>query len=137
MAVKVGINGFGRIGRMIYRAGFKNKNIEFVAVNDLPVPTESLAHLLKYDSTFGILDADIQAKPDALVINGKELKVLSHRSPSEIPWGSLGVDIVIESTGIFTDGDKAKGHIQSGAKKSHYFRTGQKRRHYHCPRRKR
>ena len=79
MAVKVGINGFGRIGRMIYRAGFKNKNIEFVAVNDLPVPTESLAHLLKYDSTFGILDADVQVKQGALLINGKELKGFNAR----------------------------------------------------------
>ena len=117
MAVRVGINGFGRIGRMIYRAGFKNKNIEFVAVNDLPVPTQVLAHLLKYDSTFGILDATVQAKESALIVNGKELKVVSYKDPAEIPWGSLGVDIVIESTGIFTDGEKAKGHLKGGAKK--------------------
>ena len=117
MSVRVGINGFGRIGRMIYRAGFKNKDIEFVAVNDLPVPTNVLAHLLKYDSTFGILDATIEAKESSLIVNGKELKVLSYKSPAEIPWGSLGVDIVIESTGIFTDAEKAKGHLQGGAKK--------------------
>jgi len=117
MSIRVGINGFGRIGRMIYRAGFKNKNIEFVAVNDLPLPTEALAHLLKYDSTFGALDAEVKAKEGALVVGGKELKVLSYKGPSEIPWGKLGVEIVIESTGVFTDADKAKGHLEGGAKK--------------------
>ena len=117
MAVRVGVNGFGRIGRMIYRAGFRNKNIDFVAVNDLPVPSNVLAHLLKYDSTFGTLDAKIEAKEGALVVDGKTLKVLSHKDPGEIPWGSLGVDIVIESTGIFTEGEKAKGHLKGGAKK--------------------
>ncbi|MSR78021.1 MAG: type I glyceraldehyde-3-phosphate dehydrogenase [Candidatus Omnitrophica bacterium] len=117
MAVKVGINGFGRIGRNIFRAGFKNKDIEFIAINDLPVPTESLAHLLKYDSTFGILDAKIEAKEGALIVNGKEIKVLTHKDPSQIPWGTLGVDIVIESTGVFTDAEKAKAHLAGGAKK--------------------
>ncbi|PIQ87301.1 MAG: type I glyceraldehyde-3-phosphate dehydrogenase [Candidatus Omnitrophica bacterium CG11_big_fil_rev_8_21_14_0_20_45_26] len=117
MAIRVGINGFGRIGRTIYRAGLKNKEIEFIAVNDLPVPTATLAHLLKYDSTFGILDAAIEAKENALIVNGKELKVLSHRDPAEIPWGKLGVDVVIESTGIFTDAEKAKAHLKGGAKK--------------------
>ena len=117
MAIRVGINGFGRIGRLVYRAGLRNKNIEFVAVNDLPTETKVLAHLLKYDSTFGILNAKVEAKAGALVVDGKELKVLSYRSPAEIPWGSLGVDIVIESTGVFTDADKAKGHLAGGAKK--------------------
>src|SRR3989338_7152403 len=117
MKVRVGINGFGRIGRNIFRAGFKNKNIEFVAINDLPTDTKALAHLLKYDSTFGILDATVQAKEGALIIDGKELKVLAYRSPAEIPWGQLGVDVVIESTGVFTDAEKAKGHLTGGAKK--------------------
>ena len=117
MKVRVGINGFGRIGRNIFRAGFKNKNIEFVAINDLPTDTKALAHLLKYDSTFGILDATVQAKEGALIIDGKELKVLAYKSPAEIPWGQLGVDVVIESTGVFTDAEKAKGHLASGAKK--------------------
>src|SRR3989338_10811793 len=103
MKVRVGINGFGRIGRNIFRAGFRNQKIEFVAVNDLPFPTETLAHLLKYDSTFGTLDAEVKAKEGALVIDGKEMKVLSFKDPAEIPWGNLGVDVVIESTGIFTD----------------------------------
>ena len=117
MAVRVGINGFGRIGRMVFRAGFRNPGIDFVAVNDLPVPTEVLAHLLKYDSTFGPLDAEVASKESALVVNGKELKVLTHKDPAEIPWGKLGVDIVIESTGIFTDAEKAKAHLAGGAKK--------------------
>ena len=117
MAVRVGINGFGRIGRMVYRAGFRNPAIEFVAVNDLPTDTKVLAHLLKYDSTFGILDARIEAKEGALLVDGRELKVLTHKDPAEIPWGKLGVDVVIESTGVFTDGERAKAHLQGGAKK--------------------
>src|SRR3989338_5959608 len=117
MKVRVGINGFGRIGRNIFRAGFKNQNIEFVAINDLPTDTKTLAHLLKYDSTFGILDAKVQAQEGALIVNGQGLKVLSHKSPAEIPWGQLGVDIVIESTGVFTDAEKAKGHMAGCAKK--------------------
>lgn len=117
MSIRVGINGFGRIGRMIYRAGFRNKELEFVAVNDLPVPTQTLAHLLKYDSTFGPLDAEVEAKEGTLLVDGKELKVLAHKDPAEIPWGDLGVDIVIESTGVFTDAEKAKAHLKAGAKK--------------------
>jgi glyceraldehyde 3-phosphate dehydrogenase len=117
MGIRVGINGFGRIGRMVFRAGFRHKDIEFVAVNDLPTDTKFLAHLLKYDSTFGILDAEVEGKEGAVVVDGKELKVLSYRNPSEIPWGKLSVDIVIESTGVFTDAEKAKGHLQAGAKK--------------------
>jgi len=116
MKIKVGINGFGRIGRNIFRAGLNNAEIQFVAVNDLPMPTETLAHLLKHDSTFGTLDAKVEAKEGALVINGQELKVLSHKDPAEIPWGKLGVEVVIESTGIFTDATKAKAHLQGGAK---------------------
>lgn len=117
MTIRVGINGFGRIGRMVYRSGFKNKNIEFVAVNDLPTDIKVLAHLLKYDSTFGILDAKVEAKEGALGVDGRELKVLAYKNPAEIPWGTLGVDVVIESTGVFTDAEKAKAHLQGGAKK--------------------
>lgn len=115
--VKVGINGFGRIGRLVYRAGLNNKNIDFVAVNDLPVGTKTLAHLLKYDSTFGILKEEVTAAENSLIVDGKELKVVSYKSPAEIPWKSLGVDIVVESTGVFTDRDKAQGHISAGARK--------------------
>ena len=117
MAVKVGINGFGRIGRLVFRAGYKSKDIDFVAVNDLPTGTKVLAHLLKYDSNFGQLKADVSAKENSLVVDGKELKVLTYKSPAEIPWKDLGVDIVIESSGVFTDKEKAIGHINQGAKK--------------------
>ncbi|MBI2447186.1 MAG: aldehyde dehydrogenase, partial [Candidatus Omnitrophica bacterium] len=117
MAVKVGINGFGRIGRNVFRAGLNNKNIDFIAVNDLPTPPATLAYLLKYDSILGELDANVEAKDNSLVVHGKEIKILNYKSPAEIPWKDLGVQIVVESTGVFTDKDKAIGHINSGAKK--------------------
>jgi len=115
--VKVGINGFGRIGRNVLRAAIENKDIDFVAVNDLPVPTASLAHLLKYDSILGELKVNVEAKEGMLIVNGKEIKVLSHKDPTEIPWASLGAQIVVESTGIFKEKEKAMKHIQAGAKK--------------------
>lgn len=117
MAVKVGINGFGRIGRNVFRAAIENRNIDFVAINDLPTPTTALAHLLQYDSILGELKVNIEAKENAIVVNGKELKVLSYKDPAEIPWASLGVQIVVESTGAFTEKEKAVKHIQAGAKK--------------------
>jgi len=117
MAVKVGINGFGRIGRNVFRAAIENRNIDFVAVNDLPVPTETLAHLLKYDSILGELKVSVEAKEGMLIVNGKEVKVMTYKDPVEIPWKDLGVQIVVESTGAFTDKEKAMRHIQAGAKK--------------------
>jgi glyceraldehyde 3-phosphate dehydrogenase len=119
MAVKVGINGFGRIGRLVYRAALVKgaKELDFVAVNDLPVGTKTLAHLLKYDSNFGMLNATIEAKEDALVVNGRALKVLSAKSPAEIPWKDFGVEVVIESSGVFTDKEKCIGHITNGGAK--------------------
>ncbi len=117
MSVRVGINGFGRIGRNVYRAGWNRPGIEWVAVNDLPVPGNVLAHLLKYDSILGQFEGNVSAKGDQLFVNGKQLKVLNFKSPAEIPWKDLGVDIVVESTGVFTDAEKAKGHLQAGAKK--------------------
>jgi len=117
MAVKVGINGFGRIGRNTFKAGFDNPDIEFVAVNDLPVPVETLAHLLKYDSTMGTWNKKVEAKGDSIMVDGKALKVVSYRDPAQIPWGEMGVDIVIESTGIFRDKEGASKHLQAGAKK--------------------
>ncbi|HAZ09881.1 MAG: type I glyceraldehyde-3-phosphate dehydrogenase [Omnitrophica bacterium GWA2_41_15] len=117
MGVKVGINGFGRIGRNIFRAAIENRNIDFVAVNDLPTPTATLAHLLKYDSILGELKVNIEAKENALIVNGKEIKVLSYKDPAEIPWASMGVQIVVESSGVFTEKEKAVKHIQAGAKK--------------------
>jgi glyceraldehyde 3-phosphate dehydrogenase len=119
MSVKVGINGFGRIGRLVYRAALVHgaQDLDFVAVNDLPVGTKTLAHLLKYDSNFGTLDATVEAKEDALLVNGKTLKVLSAKSPTEIPWKDYGVEIVIESSGVFTEKEKCIGHMQNGSAK--------------------
>jgi glyceraldehyde 3-phosphate dehydrogenase len=119
MAVRVGINGFGRIGRLVFRAALAKETgeLEFVAVNDLPVGTKTLAHLLKYDSNFGTLNATVEAKEDALIVNGKIIKVLSAKSPAEIPWRDYQVDMVIESSGVFTEKEKCIGHIQNGGAK--------------------
>src|SRR5215207_11387465 len=128
MAVKVAINGFGRIGRLVFRAiaeqGLIGKDVEVVAVGDI-VPADNLAYLLKYDSTQGRFQGEVgstkstpdKAEPDVLVVNGKEIKVVSAKSPAELPWKQLGVEVVIESTGLFTDVEKAQGHITAGAKK--------------------
>ena len=116
MAIKVGINGFGRIGRNAFRAAMANPALEIVAVNDL-TDAETLAHLLKYDSIHGILDAEVKAEKDAIVVNGKAIKVLAERDPAALPWGALGIDVVVESTGRFTDADKAAAHIKAGTKK--------------------
>jgi glyceraldehyde 3-phosphate dehydrogenase len=116
MAIKVGINGFGRIGRNIMRAAMDDKNIDFVAVNDL-TDAKTLAHLLKYDSILGNLKADISAKGDRIAVAGDEFQVLSVRDPAQLPWKSLGVDVVFESTGLFTKRDDAAKHIAAGAKK--------------------
>ncbi len=118
MSVRVGINGFGRIGRNAFRAALKNPNLalDFVAVNDL-TDAKTLAHLLKYDSVHGQLNAQVEAKENALIVNGKEILVLSQRDPAALPWKALGVDVVIESTGLFTDREKASKHLVAGAKK--------------------
>src|SRR3954467_15791646 len=129
MPTKVAINGFGRIGRLVFRAlsekGLIGKDIEVVAVGDV-VPADNLAYLLKYDSTQGrFKDGEVSSKKssadkaedDVLVVNGKEIKVVSAKTPAELPWKALGVELVIESTGLFTDAEKAKGHIAAGAKK--------------------
>ena len=116
MAVKVGINGFGRIGRNIMRAAMKHTDIDFVAVNDL-TNAATLAHLLKYDSVIGNLDADVKASGDGISVNGDEFKVLAVKDPAQLPWKDLGVDVVFESTGIFTDRDGAAKHLAAGAKK--------------------
>jgi len=116
MAVKVGINGFGRIGRNIMRAAMGDKDIDFVAVNDL-TSAHTLAHLLKYDSVLGNLRARLEAKEDSISVDGDEFKVLSKRDPAELPWKALGVDVVFESTGLFTDRAAAAKHLAAGAKK--------------------
>ena len=115
-AVRVGINGFGRIGRNILRAALGDKNIDFVAVNDL-TSTATLAHLLKYDSILGNLEAPIAATADGLSVGGDTLKVLSVKDPAELPWKDLGVDVVFESTGRFTSRDDAAKHLAAGAKR--------------------
>ena len=116
MTTKVGINGFGRIGRLAYRAMFNDPDIEVVAVNDLgDIPT--MAHLLKYDSVHGRAFDNIEVTEDGMIVDGKPLKVLQEREPGNLPWGELGVDVVVESTGFFTDANKAKAHLDAGAKK--------------------
>ncbi len=116
MAVRVGINGFGRIGRSFFRACRGVEEIEIVAVNDL-TDSSHLAYLLKYDSVHGIYEGQVEAEGDTLRVDGKEVKVFSQKDPSQIPWGDLGVDVVIESTGVFRDRDKASLHLKGGAKK--------------------
>ncbi|SYX87201.1 type I glyceraldehyde-3-phosphate dehydrogenase [Paenibacillus alvei] len=114
--VKVGINGFGRIGRNVFRAALNNPEVEIVAINDL-TDVNTLAHLLKYDTTHGKFEASVEAKEGALVVNGREVKVFAERNPENLPWGANGVEIVVESTGIFTAKDKAEMHLKGGAKK--------------------
>ncbi len=116
MAVKVGINGFGRIGRNIFRAALADKEIDIVAVNDI-TDAATLAHLLKYDSILGILDAEVKPLENAIAVNGKTVKVLAKKDPAELPWKDLGVDVVIESTGLFTDKEKAVKHLTAGGAK--------------------
>ncbi|MFV0899280.1 type I glyceraldehyde-3-phosphate dehydrogenase [Rothia dentocariosa] len=117
MTVRVAINGFGRIGRTFFRAArAEAKGFEIVAINDLTDP-KTLANLLKYDSIMGRLGADVEVKDDALVVDGKEIKILAERNPADLPWKDLGVDVVLESTGFFTEGSKAQAHIDAGAKK--------------------
>src|SRR6266852_291256 len=128
MAVKVAINGFGRIGRLVFRAiaeqGLLARDVQVVAVGDI-VPADNLAYLLKYDSTQGRFNGQVSSKKsaadrledDVLIVNGQEIQVVSAKDPSNLPWKALGVEVVIESTGLFTDGEKAKGHLVAGAKK--------------------
>src|SRR3954470_98444 len=114
--VKVAINGFGRIGRLVYRQIYNMEGIDVVAVNDLTSP-KVLAHLLKYDSAQGRFDQDVKATEDSIIVNGDEIKIYAQKDPAQIPWGQHGVDVVIESTGFFTDKGKAEAHIKAGAKR--------------------
>lgn len=113
---RVAINGFGRIGRCFFRSSYGRSDLEIVAINDLTTP-ENLAYLLKYDSVYGRADFDVQAAPGALVVNGVTIPVIAERDPAKLPWRDMQVDIVIESTGFFTDAEKAKAHIDAGAKR--------------------
>src|SRR5262245_48911888 len=117
MAVKVGINGFGRIGRNLFRAAQESDaDLEFVAVNDL-VDAEMIAHLLKYDSILGRFPGEVEVSGKGIKVDGKELQILAERDPADLPWGDLGVDVVIESTGLFTKREDAQKHLDAGAKK--------------------
>src|SRR3989337_2031630 len=117
MAIKVGINGFGRIGRLLYRAALeRNANIDFVAINDLADATQN-AHLLKYDSVHGRFNGTVQVQGNDLVVNGKTLKVLAQKDPAMLPWKDLGVFLAVESTGFFTNREGASQHLVAGAKK--------------------
>src|SRR4051812_7709218 len=116
MAIKVGINGFGRIGRNVLRASLKDNNLDFVAVNDLTDP-KTLAHLLKYDSILGNLPDDISAAADSITVNGKTIKVFAERDPGKLNWESVGAQVVVESTGHFTNAEDAKKHLRGTVKK--------------------
>lgn len=116
MTLKIGINGFGRIGRNVFRAALDNPEVEVAAVNDL-TDARTLAHLLKYDSVHGVLNADVRAEEGSFTVNGKKVRVLSKKEPSALPWGDMGVSMVIESTGRFTKGEEAAGHLRAGARK--------------------
>ncbi|HLG78447.1 MAG TPA: glyceraldehyde 3-phosphate dehydrogenase NAD-binding domain-containing protein, partial [Ktedonobacteraceae bacterium] len=118
MSIRVGINGFGRIGRQSLKAMLERhpEDIEVVAINDI-TDTKTNAHLLKYDSTYGRFPGTVEATEDALIVNGHHIKIIAQRDPAQIPWGDLGVQLVIESTGLFTDAEKASAHLRGGAKK--------------------
>jgi len=116
MAIRIGINGFGRIGRNVLRASLSDPDLQFVAINDL-TDAKTLAYLLKYDSIHGTLEADVQAKDDRLSVNGKDIAILAKKDPKELPWKDLGVDLVVESTGRFTDREGASKHLSAGAKR--------------------
>jgi glyceraldehyde 3-phosphate dehydrogenase len=116
MAIKIAINGFGRIGRLVYRAGFQSREVEFMAVNDI-TDAKTMAHLLKYDSVHGIMPAEVKATSNSLLIDGRELKTFSMKDPESLPWKELGIDVVLECTGKFTDRSGAEKHLMAGAKK--------------------
>src|SRR5210317_1881968 len=116
MAVKVGINGFGRIGRLVFRAACGKPEIEIVGINDL-IDVDYMAYMLKYDSTHGRFDGDVEVKDGQLVVNGKTIRVTSEKNPADLNWSAVGAEYVVESTGLFLTKESAKGHIAAGAKK--------------------
>ena len=120
MAIKVGINGFGRIGRLVFRAGLGNPNIEFVGVNDPFMDPDYCAYMLRYDTIHGRYDGDVKYTDDAIIVDGHEVKFFAEKEPANIPWGQVGADYVVDATGIFHSKDKAQGHLDAGAKKVVY-----------------
>lgn len=117
MSIKVGINGFGRIGRLVFRAGIARSDIEFVGINDPFINPGYMAYMLRYDTIHGRFQGEISYTEDSLIVNGKAIRVFQEKNPSDIPWGSVQADFVVESTGVFTSMDKAKAHLDAGAKK--------------------
>ena len=117
MSVKIGINGFGRIGRLSFRQGLKMSDVEFVAINDPFIDPKYMCYMLQYDSIHGNFQGTLSYTENSIIVNGKEIKVFASKNPAEIPWGAVGADYVIESTGVFTDGAKAAAHLEGGAKK--------------------
>ena len=124
--VKVAINGFGRIGRLVFRQIYNMEGIDVVAINDLTSP-KVLAHLLKYDSAQGRFEGEVTSTENSIVVNGEEVKIYAQKDPAQIPWGQHEVDVVIESTGFFTDKAKAEAHLNSRCKKSSYLCTCNRR----------
>ena len=116
MSIKVGINGFGRIGRMVFRATVNHPDIEIVGINDL-CPADYLAYMLKYDTMHGAFEGTVEATENAIIVNGKEIPIFAERNPADLPWGKVGAEYVVESTGLFLTQEKAQGHIDAGAKK--------------------
>src|SRR3989338_1470624 len=116
MAVKIGINGFGRIGRLVFRAAIRNKDVEVVGVNDL-FEADYLAYMLKYDSTHGAFKGTVEAKDNKLIVNGTPIRVTGEKDPANLKWNEVGAEYIVESTGLFTDTEKSKGHLAAGAKK--------------------
>lgn len=116
MAVKIAINGFGRIGRLVFRVAEKRSDVEVAAINDI-TDAKTLAHLLKYDSVHGKFDGTVEAKGESIVVNGKEIRISAERDPAQLPWKNLGIDIVVESTGVFRKKDQIAKHLEAGAKK--------------------
>ena len=114
--IKIGINGFGRIGRLVFRAAVKNENIEVVGINDL-IDVDYIAYMLKYDSTHGKFDGDVAVEDGKLVVNGQAIRITAERNPADLKWGEVGAEYVVESTGIFLTKETAKAHIDAGAKK--------------------
>lgn len=117
MSIKVGINGFGRIGRLVFRAGIQRGDVEFVAINDPFITPDYMAYMLKYDTVHGIFDGKIESTEDSLIVNGHKIRVFAEKEPSEIKWGECGADYIVESTGVFTSLEKASAHLKGGAKK--------------------
>ncbi len=117
MSIKVGINGFGRIGRLVFRAGLNNPNVEFVAINDPFMTPDYMAYMLRYDTVHGQFTGEISYTDDSIIVDGKEVKFFAKMSPAEIPWGEVGAEYVVESTGVFLTKEKAQGHLDAGAKK--------------------